>query len=69
MRPDWPETPYLNKFLAQRVPFVEIDEKQLTGQALKEVLEKLCELNYPELCACEDGAMQLVELLIDKSSL
>jgi len=69
MRPDWPETPYLNKFLAQRVPFVEIDEKQLTGQALKEVLEKLNKLNYPELCACEDGAMQLVELLIDKSSL
>jgi len=68
-RPDWPETPYLNKFLAKRVPFIEIDEKQLAGEALQKIIEKLSRVAYPEMCECEDGAMQLVELLIDKSLL
>jgi len=68
-RPDWPETPYLNKFLGLRVPFIEIEEKQLTGEALKEALVQLSGLIYPEQCLCEDGAMQVVELLINKSSL
>ncbi|GLS90616.1 hypothetical protein GCM10007916_16830 [Psychromonas marina] len=64
-RPDWPETPYLNTFLAQRVPFVEVDQVSLSGQALENVIEKLDRLNYPEQLVCEDGAMQLVKRLLN----
>jgi len=64
-RPDWPETPYLNQFLEQRVPFVEVDRGALTGQALEIVIEGLSQLSYPEQLACEDGAMQLVERLLN----
>lgn len=63
LRPDWPETPYLNRFLRDRVPFVEIAESQLKGDALKEVLEKLMAKDFPAMLPCEDGAMQLIELL------
>jgi len=68
-RPDWPETPYLNHFLSQRVPFIEVEQEQLTGEALRKVIEQLSRITYPEVCACEDGAMQLVELLIDNTNL
>jgi predicted DNA-binding antitoxin AbrB/MazE fold protein len=64
VRPDWPETPYLNKFLRDRVPFVEVEEKQLAGQDLKGILEKLINCDYPDEFPCEDGAMQLVALLV-----
>ncbi|WP_413700723.1 hypothetical protein ACLKMH_02390 [Psychromonas sp. KJ10-10] len=63
LRPDWPETPYLNRFLTERVPFVEVAERQLTGDALKEVLEKLMSKDFPATLPCEDGAMQLIERL------
>jgi predicted DNA-binding antitoxin AbrB/MazE fold protein len=66
-RPDWPETPYLNQFLMDRVPFVEVDEVQLTGVALKGVIKRLSKLNYPNKCDCEDGAMQLIEMIFYKS--
>ena len=64
VRPDWPETPYLNDFLSRRVPFIEIDKQQLVDQALREVICRLNEINYPDECACEDGAMQMVEKLL-----
>jgi predicted DNA-binding antitoxin AbrB/MazE fold protein len=63
VRPDWPETPYLNKFLMERVPFVEVNEKQLTGEALKGVIETLSKRPYPAEFLCEDGAMQLIEMI------
>jgi hypothetical protein len=63
-RPDWPETPHLNEFLSARVPFVEVEEKQLTGQTLKVVMKKLSTCDYPNEYACEDGAMQLVKQLL-----
>lgn len=64
VRPDWPETPYLNQFLRERVPFVEIEEKQLAGPVLNAIIEKLTDSDYPDELPCEDGAMQLVEQLL-----
>ncbi|WP_022940377.1 hypothetical protein [Psychromonas hadalis] len=63
-RPDWPETPYLNHFLSERVPFVEIDALQLSTEALKTVIENLSQLDYPNELLCEDGAMQLIKFLL-----
>jgi predicted DNA-binding antitoxin AbrB/MazE fold protein len=63
-RPDWPETPFLNRFLIDRVPFVEIEKGQLTGKPLKTVLKSLSDAKYPEEHLCEDGAMQLIEKLL-----
>lgn len=63
-RPDWPETPYLNQFLKQRVPFVEVDPSTLTGQDLERVINVLSLLSYPQALFCEDGAMQLVKRLL-----
>jgi hypothetical protein len=60
IRPDWPETPYLNAFLEQRVPFMEIDLSDLEGGRLAGLIRKLCELPYPETLPCENGAEQLV---------
>lgn len=63
-RPDWPETPYLNQFLIERVPFVEIEEKQFAGQALNLVIETLSLYDYPDEQCCEDGASQLLNQLL-----
>lgn len=63
-RPDWPETRYLNQFLAARVPFVEIEEVELTGEALAKVIVALNQYHYPDEVLCEDGAMQVVERLL-----
>ena len=63
-RPDWPETPFLNAFLAARVPFAEVHIKQLQGKYLRTVIEKLTALDYPPEEACEDGALQLVKHLL-----
>ena len=64
-RPDWPETPYLNGFLSQRVPFIEIDEQQLASDNLQLMIEQLSGLKYPQECICEDGAMQMIEKLLE----
>ncbi|MCP5078208.1 MAG: hypothetical protein GY951_09165 [Psychromonas sp.] len=63
VRPDWPETPYLNKFLSERVPFVEVSESQLRGEELKELLQVVNKFDYPSEKVCKDGAMQLIEAL------
>lgn len=63
-RPDWPETRYLNPFLSERVPFIEIDAAQLIEYSLRCVIDKLDSLDYPKECKCEDGAMQVAERLI-----
>ena len=63
-RPDWPETPFLNEFLASRVPFAEIHIEQLQGQYLTAVIEKLNALDYPQQQICEDGSLQLVKHLL-----
>lgn len=67
-RPDWPETPYLNTFLAQRVPFVEIETSQLNKLQLAVVIEKLFALDYPAELPCEQGEVQLVEHLLNNLS-
>jgi len=67
VRPDWPETAYLNTFLSDRVPFVEVAEAQLIGQQLSHVIKIVNQLKYPFELPCEDGAMQLVERLFFKS--
>jgi hypothetical protein len=63
-RPDWPETPFLNSFLAARVPFAEITLAQLQGQELATAINKLDAQDYPQEQVCEDGAMQLVNHLL-----
>lgn len=63
-RPDWPETPFLNQFLIERTPFMEININQLKGKQLNMVIEKVNKLEYPRTQACEDGAKQLVEHLL-----
>jgi len=63
-RPDWPETPFLNQFLMERVPFSDININQLQGKSLKAVIEKVNKLEYPRAQACEDGAKQMVEHLL-----
>ncbi|WED24119.1 hypothetical protein L3Q72_23095 [Vibrio sp. JC009] len=62
-RPDWPETPYLNAFLKERVPFMEIDLSDLANGRLAKLIRKLSELPYPETLPCEDGAEHLVNHL------
>ena len=62
-RPDWPETPFLNQFLSSRVPFVEVEEWQVTGAPLLEVILKLSRYKYPAERPCEDGAMQMAKKL------
>ena len=52
-------------FLSTRVPFVEVAEGQLVGGLLTKVLTQLSLLNYPQEMACEDGALQLVERLLE----
>tara|TARA_R110001583_G_scaffold7720_10_gene37979 strand:- start:3296 stop:4375 length:1080 start_codon:yes stop_codon:yes gene_type:complete len=64
VRPDWPETQYLNRFLMDRVPFVEIEKRQLTGQALKAIINNISDDEYPQTLPCEDGAMQLIGRLL-----
>jgi hypothetical protein len=63
-RPDWPETPFLNRFLAARVPFTEIHIEQLYGEYLAAAIDKVNSLDYPAEQVCEDGALQLVEHLL-----
>ena len=63
-RPDWPETPFLNPFLAARVPFAEIHIDSLQGEELTAVMEKLNALAYPQEQICEDGALQLIKHLL-----
>lgn len=65
-RPDWPETQYLNQFLSERVPFFEINEKQLNSRVLNGVINKLSQFNYPDEHICEDGAIQLVCTLLSE---
>lgn len=62
-RPDWPETPYLNAFLRERVPFMEIEMNDLENGRLVQLIQTLCELPYPKTLPCEDGAKQLVHYL------
>jgi hypothetical protein len=62
-RPDWPETPYLNAFLKERVPFMEIELSDLEDDRLAKLIQKLCELPYPETLPCENGAEHLVNHL------
>ena len=68
-RPDWPETSFLNSFLAARVPFVEIPLKNLQGDKLVSAVERLKRLDYPQEKTCEDGAKQLVEHLLRRVKL
>ena len=63
-RPDWPETPFLNGFLAARVPFAEVNIESLRGEYLTAVIERLYALDYPQEQSCEDGALQLVNHLL-----
>ncbi|WP_354625362.1 hypothetical protein [Psychromonas sp. MME2] len=67
-RQDWPETPYLNSFLASRVPFLEIHESALKGQALTHIITQLNGLDYPKTEICEDGAMQLITHLLSNGA-
>jgi len=67
-RPDWPETVYLNQFLAMRVPFIEIEEIELTGEALATVIQTVNQCDYPDEMMCEDGAMQVVNRLLNISA-
>ena len=66
VRPDWPETVYLNQFLSERVPFIELEKIQLLGDALYHAIKQVDRIDYPDVDRCEDGAMQLVELLMAK---
>lgn len=59
-RPDWPETPYLNAFLKERVPFMEIELSDLEDNKLATFIHKLCELPYPDTLPCRDGAEHMV---------
>lgn len=63
-REDWPETVYLNAFLAQRVPFVEVRTDQLDRQSLSTILTDLFKQAYPAALACELGEEQLVTHLL-----
>ena len=65
-RPDWPETPFLNSFLGERVPFLEVQLEQLKSDHLAALITKLNKQHYPEAIACKDGAAQLVEHLLSK---
>ncbi|MDV7104629.1 hypothetical protein R3X26_09505 [Vibrio sp. TH_r3] len=62
-RPDWPETPYLNAFLRQHVPFLEIELSHLEGNKLAQRIFELSQLPYPETLPYEDGAEDLVNYL------
>ena len=62
-RPDWPETPYLNSFLKLRVPFLEIELRNLEGQSLAQSILELSQLPYPDSLPYEDGAEDLVNYL------
>jgi hypothetical protein len=63
-RPDWPETPFLKQFLSARVPFAEIKLSQLSNESLTTVIKQLDLFDYPQVQACEDGALQLVSHLL-----
>ncbi|MDG3086062.1 hypothetical protein P7F88_08115 [Vibrio hannami] len=63
VRPDWPETPYLNAFLRARVPFMEIELADLEGDKLTELIDELLQLPYPEAMSCDDGSEQLMAYL------
>ncbi|MEH6453352.1 MAG: hypothetical protein V7782_09995 [Psychromonas sp.] len=66
VRPDWPETPFLNNFLGARVPFSEVQLEQLKSEHLADLIIKLNKQPYPEATVCKDGAAQLVEHLLSK---
>jgi hypothetical protein len=63
-RQDWPETLFLNQFLSARVPFVEVKLSQLSNDYLITVIKQLDLLDYPQVQACENGALQLVSHLL-----
>ena len=63
-RPDWPETPYLNEFLAQRVAFVEIQTSDMNKRQLTPIIAHLFSLVYPASLPCEQGEKQLAEHLL-----
>ncbi|PKF61418.1 hypothetical protein CW745_08760 [Psychromonas sp. psych-6C06] len=62
-RPDWPETPYLKRFLSRRVPFVEVSQSQLKGESLRQVIIEINQVEYPDEMSCQSGAQQLVKAL------
>jgi hypothetical protein len=63
-RADWPETPFLNQFLAQRVPFMAVNIEQINGGGLGEIISTLLAQDYPTDKPFEDGSQQLVESLL-----
>lgn len=63
VRPDWPETPFLNKFLSDRVPFLEVTMQQLNSDQFPLIIEKLIAIPYPEAMPLNNGAEQLAKLL------
>jgi len=61
---DRPETPFLNQFLAERVPFSAVKLKNLNGDGLAQIIKALLAQDYPHEKECEDGSQQLVKSLL-----
>ena len=65
-RADWPETPFLNQFLSERVPFLAVNIDQINGNGLAQMIMRLLAQDYPTEKVFEDGSLQLVESLLKK---
>ncbi|MFO6425148.1 hypothetical protein [Motilimonas sp. KMU-193] len=66
MRPDWPETPYLNTFLAQYVSCAEIDPEQLTSPSFATLIEQVSHQPNPLTAKAEDGVMTACQIILAK---
>ncbi len=63
-RADWPETPYLNRFLSQHVSCAEITRDQLVHEEFTQAIQRVDSTNNPIAKPCQVGAEQCARLLI-----
>ncbi len=64
MRPDWPETPYLNAYLAQHVSCAEINPALLTSPEFATLIETIDSQANPQPSEQVDGVMAACQAIL-----
>ncbi|MCE2572451.1 hypothetical protein [Motilimonas eburnea] len=64
MRPDWPETPYLNTYLAEHVSCAQINPEQLTQPAFMSLIEQVSNQANPPSKQSENGALKACQIIL-----
>ncbi len=67
-RPDWPESPYLENWIRERVPFRRLTRAELTATGLRSALAQLLDDATPHRPFAATGATEVAEVLAARLS-